>query len=364
MPHLFEPFKLRDITLNNRIGMPAMCQYSAHNGIASDWHLAHYGARAAGGVGLIISEAIAICPDGRISPYDIGLWDDIQIEPMARVIRFVETQGTIMGAQLAHAGRKASMGAGWQKRTTLSKEQGGWTIFAPSPLPFGDGLATPQELDTTSINLIIKNFVQAAIRAQQAGFKVIELHAAHGYLLHQFLSPLSNQRQDTYGGSFENRIRLLIEVVQAIRSQWPENLPILVRLSATDWAPGGWNIEETIELCRILKTNGVDLIDVSSGGLVPTENIPIGPGYQTNFAENIRKQASIATAAVGLIASAQQAEQIIYSEQADLVLIGRELLRNPYWALHAAQALGKTSDVSWPQQYLRAAPKEAKHFNK
>ena len=359
MPKLFNPLTLRGITLRNRIGMPAMCQYSATDGMAADWHLVHYGARAAGGVGLIISEAMGVCPEGRISPFDLGLWEDRQIEPLAKVTRFVHAQGAVMGVQLAHAGRKGSMGSGWQKRQTLSQKDGGWEILAPSAISFGAGLAEPKAMDAAAIKKVVVDFASATLRAKEAGFKLIEVHAAHGYLLHQFLSPLSNQRQDAYGGSFENRSRLLFEVVAAIRKHWPDNLPLVVRISATDWAIGGWDVTEAIELCRLLKDKGVDLIDVSSGGLVPTENMPIGPGYQTHFAARIRHEAAIPTAAVGLITSPEQAEHILHTGQADLVMIGRSLLNNPHWPLQAAQTLGATPEVSWPQQYLRCAPRDA-----
>jgi len=354
MPHLFSPLKLRDVTLNNRIGMPPMCQYSARDGIASDWHFVHYCSRAVGGAALMIVEATAVTPEGRISPGDLGLWNDAQIEPLARIAQFAGVQGCNLAVQLAHAGRKASVGLGWQTQSTLARDNGGWLPVAPSPIAFGEGYAVPGELDQSGIDQVIAHFAASARRALEAGVKVVEIHAAHGYLLHQFLSPLSNCRADSYGGSFDNRTRLVREVVAAVRAEWPENLPLLIRLSATDWIDGGWTTDETVELCRILKTSGVDLVDVSSAGLLPTAKIPVGPGFQTEFAERIRHEADIPTAAVGLITSPAQADHIVRSGQADLVLLGREILRNPYWPLSAAQALGQPTD--WPMQYLRAAP--------
>jgi 2,4-dienoyl-CoA reductase-like NADH-dependent reductase (Old Yellow Enzyme family) len=331
-----------------------MCQYSAQDGLASDWHFVHYGSRAVGGAALMIVEATAITPEGRISPGDLGLWNDAQIEPLGRIARFAQAQGCVTAVQLAHAGRKASVGLGWQAQRTLNEAEGGWTPVAPSPVSFGEGYVQPHELDTTEIRQIISLFVASAQRALKTGFQVLEIHAAHGYLLHQFLSPLSNRRNDAYGGSFENRIRLVKEVVTAVRAEWPERLPLLIRLSATDWVDGGWNVDETVELCRTLKNLGVDLVDVSSAGLVPTAIIPAGSGFQTGFAARIRHEANIPTAAVGLITSPAQADHIIRNEQADIVLLGREVLRNPYWPINAAQALGQV--VSSPQQYLRAMP--------
>jgi 2,4-dienoyl-CoA reductase-like NADH-dependent reductase (Old Yellow Enzyme family) len=305
----------------------------------------------------MILEASAVVPEGRISAGDLGIWKDAQISPLARIAHFAQQQGCVAAIQLAHAGRKASVGLGWQAQGTLSVEEGGWTPVAPSPISFGTGYAVPAQLDAAGIRNVIEQFAAAARRALEAGFKAVEIHAAHGYLLHQFLSPLSNQRIDTYGGSFENRTRLVREVVTAVRAVWPEHLPLLIRLSATDWIEGGWNIEETIELCRLLKGLGVDLVDVSSAGLLPTAQIPVGPGFQTEFAARVRHEANIPTAAVGLITSPAQADHIVRSGQADMVLLGREILRNPYWPLEAAQALGQLA--SWPQQYLRAAPSGA-----
>jgi 2,4-dienoyl-CoA reductase-like NADH-dependent reductase (Old Yellow Enzyme family) len=358
MAHLFEPLKLRDIVLANRIGIPPMCQYSARDGMASDWHFVHYGSRAVGGAALMIVEATAVTPEGRISAADLGLWDDRQIEPLARIAQFAQQQGCVAAVQLAHAGRKASVGLGWQTQKTLAPSEGGWTVVAPTSVPFAEGYALPHELDAEGIRDVIDAFSAAARRAREAGFQAVEIHAAHGYLLHQFLSPLSSRRKDEYGGSFENRTRLVREVVRAVRDEWPERLPLLIRLSATDWVDGGWNVDETVELCRVLKGLGVDLVDVSSAGVVPIADPPSGPGFQTEFAARVRREAGIASAAVGMITSPEQADHIIRSGQADMVLLGREILRNPYWPLAAAQVLGQSA--SWPLQYLRAAPAGAK----
>jgi 2,4-dienoyl-CoA reductase-like NADH-dependent reductase (Old Yellow Enzyme family) len=354
MSSLFDPLPLRSLVIPNRIGIPPMCQYSAVEGVAQDWHFVHYGSRAVGGVGLIIVEATAVVPEGRISLGDLGLWDDRHVEPLARIARFVSSQGTIPAIQLAHAGRKASVGLGWQPQLTLSAAEGGWPTVAPSALSFGEGYATPQALDAAGIRRVVEAFAAAARRAKAAGFQAVELHAAHGYLLHQFLSPLSNQRTDAYGGSFQNRTRLVREVVQAVRAEWPETLPILIRLSATDWVDGGWTPEETVELCRALKGLGVDLVDVSSAGLVPQAKFSVGPGFQAELAARVRHEAGIPTSAVGLITSWAQADHVIRTGQSDMVLLGRELLRNPSWPLDAARALGQPAP--WPRQYLRAAP--------
>jgi 2,4-dienoyl-CoA reductase-like NADH-dependent reductase (Old Yellow Enzyme family) len=355
MPHLFDPFVLRDLTLRNRIAVPAMCQYSARDGLANDWHFVHYGARAVGGAALIVSEAVAVVPEGRISPADIGLWDDGQIEPLARIARFAREQGCFLAAQLAHAGRKAGVRRGWETQASIPESEGGWPVVGPSPIPFSDKYATPLELDADGIREIVGRFAAAARRARDAEFSAVEIHAAHGYLLHQFLSPLSNRRADAYGGGFANRARLLTEVVDAVRGAWPERLPLIVRLSATDWVEGGWTPEETIELCRALKTRGVDLISVSSGGTAPDAKIPEGPGYQAGFAERVQREAGIPSAAVGLITAPAQADHIVRSGQADVVLVGREILRDPYWPLTAARELGHAA--AWPAQYLRAAPR-------
>jgi len=354
MAHLFEPLKLRDVTLTNRIGIPPMCQYSARDGMASDWHFVHYGSRAVGGAALMIIEATAVTPEGRISPGDLGIWDDKQIEPLSRIARFSQEQGCVAAIQLAHAGRKASVGLGWQAQRALNEDAGGWPVVAPSPVSFSEDYALPRELDAAGIRNVVAQFAAGARRAREAGFQIAEIHAAHGYLLHQFLSPLSNKRIDTYGGGFENRTRLVREVVTAVRAEWPERLPLLIRLSATDWIEGGWSADETVELCRTLKKLGVDLVDASSAGLLPTAKIPAGPGFQTEFAARVRREADIPASAVGMITSPAQADHIVRTGQADLVLLGREILRNPYWPLVAAQELGHVT--SWPKQYLRAAP--------
>lgn len=355
MSNLFSPFTLRGITLPNRIGMAPMCTYSADaNGLASDWHLAHLAARASGGVGLIIQEATAVLPEGRISPQDLGLWSDAQIEPLARITRLISHSGSVPGIQLAHAGRKASTWPHGRHPGSIPAEQGGWQTVAPSALAFSEQFSPPQALDQAGISRVVSAFVAAAQRALTAGYQLVEIHAAHGYLLHQFLSPLTNQRTDQYGGSFANRIRLVREVTQAVRQVWPEHLPLLVRLSATDWVEGGWNADETVELCKLLREDGADLIDVSSGGLAANAVIPVAPDYQVPFAARVRQEAGVPSSAVGLITEASQAETILSSGKADLILLGRELLRNPYWPLEAAQALGDV--VAWPQPYLRAAP--------
>ena len=354
MSHLFAPLALRSIEVPNRIGIPPMCQYSAEDGMASDWHFVHYGSRAVGGAGLIIVEATAVVPEGRISPADLGLWNDAQIEPLARLADFMKRQGSVPAILLGHAGRKAGVGKGWEAQRALDDAAGGWTPLAPSAVAFGEGYRLPEALDSEGLRDIVRHFAASTRRALEAGFEAVEIHAAHGYLLHQFLSPLANRRTDAYGGNFENRTRLLREVVTAVRAEWPDALPLLIRLSATDWIEGGWTVEETVELCRWLKGNGIDLVDVSSGGMSPAAVIPAGPGFQTGFAARVRAEAGIATAAVGLITSAQQADHIVRSGQADLVLVGREILRQPQWPLTAAQALGVS--VNWPAQYLRAAP--------
>lgn len=355
MPHLFEPLTLRGVTLPNRIAVSPMCQYSSLNGLANDWHLVHLGSRAVGGAGLVFTEAAAVSPQGRISPQDLGIWSDDQIEPLARIVHFMAERGSVAGIQLAHAGRKASTPPPWENRTiTLSEAEGGWPIVAPSAIPFDNGCAVPSALTEEGIHAIREAFVKAARRAHLAGFRVMEIHAAHGYLLHQFLSPLSNLRDDRYGGSFENRTRLLKEIVAAVRDILPENLPLLVRISVTDWVEGGWDPEQSIELVRTLLNIGVDLIDCSSAGTSPHAQIPVGTGYQTRFAEQIRRETGCRTGAVGMITSPVQADHIIQSGQADLVLLAREMLRDPYWPLRAARELGR--QTPWPAQYLRAAP--------
>jgi 2,4-dienoyl-CoA reductase-like NADH-dependent reductase (Old Yellow Enzyme family) len=353
LTHLFSPLTIRGLTLRHRIVVSPMCQYSSEDGFANDWHFVHLGSRAVGGAALILTEASAILPEGRISPQDLGIWKDEQVEMLARIFRFIEAQGSIPGMQLAHAGRKASTDAPWKGGKPLGEEAGGWKpIFAPSPVPFAEGYQTPQELEIDGVAWIRDAFAQAAQRALTAGAKVIEIHAAHGYLLYSFLSPLSNRRTDLYGGSFENRIRFLCETATAIRRVWPEEYPLFVRLSASDWVEGGWTIEDSILLARELHSLGVDLIDCSSGGNLPKLAIPVGPGYQTGFASRIREEAGIATGAVGMISAAAQADHIIRSGQADLVIMAREFLRHPYWPLHAARELGHS--IPEPPQYLRA----------
>ena len=358
MSALFEPLQLRDVTLPNRIAVSPKCQYSAVDGMANDWHLVHLGSRAVGGAGLVIVEATAVQACGRISAHDLGLWCDEQIEPLKRITQFIEAQGAVAGVQLGHAGRKASVSPPWHgKPGTVALEEGGWQTVAPSAIAFDPKHQVPQELDQEAIATVIKDFVSASLRAVAAGFKVIELHGAHGYLLHQFLSPISNRRQDQYGGCFENRIRLLLEVTQAVREALPQSLPLIVRLSATDWVEDGWNPEETVELAKRLKTVGVDLLDISSGGTSLSAEIPVGPGYQTRFADQVRREAKIATGTVGLITEPAQAEHILRTGQADLILLARELLRDPYWPLHAADELNELS-VPWPAQYVRAAHRQ------
>ncbi|MGE0866366.1 MAG: NADH:flavin oxidoreductase/NADH oxidase [Vicinamibacterales bacterium] len=359
MSHLFDPLTIRSLTFANRVFVSPMCEYSSEAGFANDWHLVHLGSRAVGGAGLVLTEATAVTPEGRISPQDLGIWQDEHVEFLARIARFIHEQGSVAGMQLAHAGRKASTYRPWSGAGAVPEPEGGWTdVLAPSAVPFAGNYPMPQELTAAGIERITAAFVAAARRAHAAGFRVIELHAAHGYLLHEFLSPLSNHRQDHYGGSFENRTRLVREVVTAVRQAWPERLPLFVRISATDWVDGGWDIEQSIELARQVKPLGVDFIDCSSGGNAAQAKIPIGPGYQAPFAERIRREAGILTGAVGLITEPAQADQIIATGQADAVLLARELLRDPYFPLRAARELGQ--DVPWPAQYLRAGPKDAK----
>jgi 2,4-dienoyl-CoA reductase-like NADH-dependent reductase (Old Yellow Enzyme family) len=350
---LFTPLALRSVTLRNRIGMSPMCQYSASDGRVGDWHLVHYGARAVGGVGLVVVEASGVEARGRISPADVGIWEDGQVEPLARVARVVSENGAVAGIQLAHAGRKASVRAPWdQGGTPLPPADGGWIPVGPSALAFADGHATPEPLPEAGIAEVVRAFAAAARRALAAGFQVVEIHAAHGYLLHEFLSPLSNRRTDRHGGSFENRTRIVREVVEAVRREWPDRLPLFLRVSCTDWTDGGWDLQQTIELARQVGPLGVDLVDCSSGGNVATAKVPAAPGYQVPFAESIRRDAAIATAAVGLITSPAQAETVVRSGQADMVLLGRELLRDPSFPLRAARELSQ--EGPWPRQYLRA----------
>jgi 2,4-dienoyl-CoA reductase-like NADH-dependent reductase (Old Yellow Enzyme family) len=350
---LFQPMTLRSVTMRNRIGVSPMCQYSSSDGFANDWHLVHLGSRAVGGAGLVMTEATAVTADGRISPQDLGIWRDEHVEMLARIARFLESHGAVPGMQLSHAGRKASTDVPWRGGSALTVAEGGWSpLVAPSAVPFGSRSPMPVALTLDGIRDIVDAFRAAAQRALDAGFRLLELHGAHGYLLHQFLSPVSNRRTDDYGGAFENRIRLLVDVTRAVRSVWPERLPLAVRLSGTDWIEGGWDVEQSAELARVLRALGVDLIDCSSGGIVPGVKIPVGPGYQVSLAERIRHEGGLPTAAVGLITSAQQADAILRAGSADMVLLARTLLRDPYWPLRAARELGV--DVEWPVQYQRA----------
>jgi 2,4-dienoyl-CoA reductase-like NADH-dependent reductase (Old Yellow Enzyme family) len=351
---LFSPLKLRSVELPNRIGVSSMCQYSSEDGFATDWHLVHLGARAQGGAGLVMVEASAVTPEGRISDGDLGIWKDEHVAQLRRIVEFIHGQGARAGIQLAHAGRKASMSVPFGGEKLLKPEEGGWQTVAPSAVAFSATYSVPKALDKEAIDATVEAFGAAAKRAFAAGFDVVEIHAAHGYLLHQFLSPLANQRTDEYGGSLENRMRLPLEVVDRVRAAWPQQLPLFVRISATDWVEGGWNPDESVELARQFKERGVDLVDCSSGGIVPNAQIPAGPGFQVQFAERIRREAGIATAAVGLITEPAQANEIVAEGRAELVLLAREMLRDPNWPVHAAQALGETA--SWPKQYLRAAP--------
>jgi 2,4-dienoyl-CoA reductase-like NADH-dependent reductase (Old Yellow Enzyme family) len=355
MPHLFDPLKIRDLTFPNRIFVSPMCEYSSTDGFANDWHLVHLGSRAVGGAGLVMAEATAVLPEGRISPQDLGIWKDDHIEMLSCIAHFIHEQGTVAGMQLAHAGRKASTWRPWEGQGEIPESAGGWRkVVAPTADPFADNFPRPQSLSLDGIREVIDAFAMAANRAWQAGFRVIEIHAAHGYLLHEFLSPLSNKRSDAYGGSFENRTRVLRETIVAVRKVWPERAPIFVRISSTDWIEGGWDVQQSVELVRQLKPLGVDLIDCSSGGNVPQAKIPVAPGYQVVFAEKIRREANILSGAVGMITTPAQAEEIISRGKADAVFMAREFLRDPYWPLHAARELRQPA--GWPVQYLRAAP--------
>ncbi|WP_435612510.1 NADH:flavin oxidoreductase/NADH oxidase [Streptomyces sp. bgisy159] len=358
MSALFEPWTLRDLTIPNRVWMPPMCQYSAAPdgptaGAPTDWHFAHYAARAAGGTGLIIVEATAVSPEGRISPYDLGLWNDTQAEALRRITGFLTAQGTVPAVQLAHAGRKASTDQPWRSGAPLGAEEGGWRPVAPSPIAFGAGHPLPEELTTQQMTSVVRQFADAARRALAAGFQAVEVHGAHGYLIHEFLSPYSNHRTDAYGGSYENRTRFALEVVDAVRAVWPEDKPVFFRVSATDWLPeGGWTPEDTVRLAADLHAHGVDLLDVSTGGNVAEARIPTGPGYQVPFAARVKAESPLPVAAVGLITEAEQAEKILANGEADAVLLGRELLRDPSWARRAARTLGAQTRV--PEQYLRS----------
>ncbi|WP_267223904.1 NADH:flavin oxidoreductase/NADH oxidase [Dyella silvae] len=349
---LFTPFAQRGVTLRNRLAIAAMCQYSAVDGVPDNWHLVHLGSRAVGGAALLVAEATAISPEGRISAGDVGLWNDTQLAAWQPITRFITAQGAIAGVQLAHAGRKASVLPPWEGGHPLAQDAGAWQTVAPSALPFDAHWHVPHALDEAGIAKVVADFRAAALRALDAGFQLIELHGAHGYLLHQFLSPLSNHRTDAYGGSYENRTRLVREVIAAVREVWPDHLPLWLRISATDWTEGGWDIEQSVQLARDVKSMGVDLIDVSSGGVVPHAKIPVAPGYQVPFAARIRHDAGIATGAVGLITESTHAARIIEEDAADLVLIARESLRDPYFPRRAAQELGMP--ITAPLQYQRA----------
>ena len=351
MAQLFEPLKLRSITLKNRLVVSPMCQYSSEDGFANDWHMVHLGSRAVGGASLIIFEATAVSPEARITPSDLGIWKDEHIDPLKRITQFIEQHNSVPGIQLAHAGRKASHHKPWEGGGALSKDEGSWQTVAPSPIPVRQEGPLPLELDQNGINKVIQDFKTAIQRSIKAGFKLIEIHAAHGYLFHEFYSPLTNKRTDQYGGSFENRIRLLLEVTEMARKEWPMEYPLIVRISASDWVEGGWTIEDSIALSKILKEKGVDLIDCSSGGNVHTK-IPVGPLYQLPFAEQIKQEAGIKTGAVGMITTVQQAEEIVSYGKADLVILARQMLRDPYFPLHASKQLG--AEIKWPHQYLRA----------
>jgi 2,4-dienoyl-CoA reductase-like NADH-dependent reductase (Old Yellow Enzyme family) len=358
MAHLFDSLVIRDMKFANRVFVSPMCQYSSTEGHANDWHFVHLGSRAVGGAGMVLTEATAVLAEGRISPQDLGIWSDEHIEPLARVVRFIHEQGSVAGMQLAHAGRKASTYRPWEGHGTVPETEGGWNpVVAPSAVAFADHYPLPQTASKQEIQRIVEAFGDAARRACEAGFRVVEIHAAHGYLIHEFLSPLSNQRRDAYGGSFENRTRILREIVAAVRGSWPERAPVFVRISATEWVDGGWDIQQSIELARQVKELGVDLIDCSSGGNVAQAQIPAGPGYQTAFAERIRRESGVMTGALGMITSAVQAEHILATGQADAVVIARQMLRDPYWPLRAARELGQA--ISWPVQYLRAGPEGA-----
>jgi 2,4-dienoyl-CoA reductase-like NADH-dependent reductase (Old Yellow Enzyme family) len=352
MSKLFTEFKVRGTTFRNRLWVSPMCQYSSVDGLPNDWHLVHLGSRAAGGAGAVIVEASAISPEGRISPSDSGIWTDVHAEEFVRITRFIKDQGSVPGIQIAHAGRKASTAAPWNGGKKVEIVDGGWEVVAPSAIAFDDDYPMPREMDPDDIEKVLNDFVSAAVRSVNAGFEVIELHAAHGYLLHEFLSPLSNKRMDEYGGDFAGRAKLPLEVAAAVREAVPEHIPIFVRISATDWAEGGWDLEQSIEFAKKLKGIGIDLIDCSSGGLVTYAQIPVEPNYQVAFAEAIRREAGIATAAVGLITEPQQAEAILEAGQADAIMVARQFLREPYLAFRAAQELGGNVEV--PKQYGRA----------
>jgi len=357
MAFIFDPLPIRGITLKNRLVVSPMCQYSSEDGFANDWHLVHLGSRAVGGAAIVFTEATAVTPEGRISPEDLGIWKDAHIEFLLRITKFLAAQGAVPGIQLAHAGRKGSTQRPWVGSSQVTIAEGGWVPVAPSALAYSNKFPMPEALSKDGIRTIAEAFGQAARRALQAGFRVVEIHAAHGYLLHEFFSPLTNHRKDEYGGSFENRTRIGREVISAIRKQWPENLPLFIRISATDWKDGGWDVEQSVELAKQLKSLGVDLIDASSAGLVRDQQIVAGPGFQVPFAERIRREAGILTGAVGLIETKEQVAEILAKGQADLVFMAREFLRDPYWPLRTARELNQP--MGWPVQYLRAAPPDS-----
>jgi 2,4-dienoyl-CoA reductase-like NADH-dependent reductase (Old Yellow Enzyme family) len=352
MALLFEPIKIRSIELKNRLAVSPMCEYSSVDGFANDWHLVHLGSRAVGGAALIITEATAVSPEGRITHDDLGIWKDEHIEFLKRITSFIEEHGCVPGIQLAHAGRKASHFSPWKGGKALEKNEGAWETFAPSAIAFKDGEPLPKEMNKEDIKKLIEDFSAATERALKAGFKIFEIHAAHGYLINEFLSPLSNKRNDEYGGAFDNRIKIIIEIVEAVRKIITNELPLFVRISASDWVEGGWTIDDSVKLANILKAKGVDLIDCSSGGNSPNQKIDIKPMYQVHFSEKIKKETGMLTGAVGLITTAKEAEQILSEGQADLIIMAREFLRDPYFPLHAAHELAQ--DVEWPVQYVRA----------
>ncbi len=353
-PVLFSPIRLRELALGNRIAVSPMCQYSAVDGMPTAWHLVHLGSRAVGGAALVMTEATAVSPEGRISPDDTGIWSRAHVEAFGRIAGFIRAQGAVPGIQLAHAGRKASTAAPWRGGTPLPPAQGGWRPIGPSPVPFAAGYPEPREMTEADMERVRGEFFEAARRGREAGFDVVEIHMAHGYLLHEFLSPLTNRRSDAYGGAFGNRVRFPLSVARAVREAWPAGLPVFVRVSAVDWVEGGWDLPQTVRLAAALKGAGIDLVDCSSGGAVPDAKVPAAPGYQAPFAAAVRREAGIATGAVGLITDPVQAETIVATGMADIVLLARELLRDPYWPLRAARVLG--ADVPWPPQYLRARP--------
>jgi len=351
---LFSPLRLRELAFKNRIFVSPMCQYSAVDGMPTDWHLVHLGSRAIGGAALVMTEATAVSPEGRITPFDTGIWSREQAAAFRKIAGFIQQHGALAGIQIAHAGRKASTDVPWRGGKPLDTGNGGWQPIAPGPVPFAEGYSVPREMTEADMERVRKAFADAARHGREAGFQVVEVHMAHGYLLHEFLSPLTNRRTDACGGSLENRLRFPVSVALAVREEWPERLPVFVRVSATDWVEGGWNLPQTIALARELKKIGIDMVDCSSGGAVPDAKIPAGPGFQTPFAAAVRREAGIATGAVGLITEPAQAEQIVSTGMADALMIGREFLRDPYWPLHAARSLWV--DMPWPSQYERAKP--------